>query len=69
MLLDLILFLKFHQSTLDGMRWVVESAIADLLHPLEEDLWIAATAIKHGLPILSNDGVFRRIKGLTVLPP
>ena len=35
----------------------------------DNDLWIAATAFRHGLPVLSNDGVFRRIKGLTVLPP
>jgi len=35
----------------------------------DNDLWIAATAMKYGIPILSNDGVFRRIKGVNALPP
>jgi hypothetical protein len=35
----------------------------------QNDIWIAATAIKFGIPVLSNDGLFRRIKGLSVLPP
>jgi predicted nucleic acid-binding protein len=35
----------------------------------QNDLWIAATAMKFGIPLLSNDRLFRRIKGLTVLPP
>lgn len=35
----------------------------------EPDLWIAATAIRFGMPLLTNDRNFRRVPGLIVLPP
>jgi tRNA(fMet)-specific endonuclease VapC len=35
----------------------------------ENDWWIAATAIRYGIPLLTNDAAFRRIRGLKVLPP
>jgi tRNA(fMet)-specific endonuclease VapC len=31
------------------------------------DLWIAALCIQHKLPLLTNDGGFDRIRGLTVI--
>jgi tRNA(fMet)-specific endonuclease VapC len=33
----------------------------------ENDLWIAAQAIEHGLPLATCDAHFNRVKGLTVL--
>ncbi|MDK3255196.1 PIN domain-containing protein [Blastococcus capsensis] len=41
-------------------------------HPLHAkdhtgDRWIAATAIHTGLPLLSNDGIFRDVPGLVLL--
>lgn len=35
----------------------------------DNDAWIAATAIRHGIPLLTNDRAFRLIPELTVLPP
>lgn len=35
----------------------------------ENDWWIAATALRFGIPLLTNDQAFRMIHGLTVLPP
>jgi predicted nucleic acid-binding protein len=37
-------------------------ALADQAH--NADRWIAATAIRLGLPLLSNDGIFRGVSGL-----
>ena len=34
----------------------------------DNDLWIAATALRYDIPLLTNDQPFRRIPGLTVLP-
>jgi tRNA(fMet)-specific endonuclease VapC len=34
----------------------------------DNDLWIAATAIRYGLPLLTRDSDFRRIRGLDCLP-
>lgn len=31
------------------------------------DRWIAATAIRWGLPLLSGDGIYRRAPGLNLL--
>ena len=33
----------------------------------ENDLWIAATAIYHGLPLVTRDRAFSRVPGLRVL--
>jgi predicted nucleic acid-binding protein len=33
----------------------------------ENDLWIAATALRHDLPLVSRDRVFIRVPGLRVL--
>ena len=33
----------------------------------ENDLWIAATAMRERLPLVSRDGAFRRVPGLQVL--
>src|SRR5437879_2783540 len=35
----------------------------------ENDLWIAATAKEHELPLLTSDDHFRRVPGITVLDP
>jgi tRNA(fMet)-specific endonuclease VapC len=37
-------------------------ALADQAH--NADRWIAATAIRLGLPLVSNDGIFRGVSGL-----
>lgn len=34
----------------------------------DNDWWIAATAVRHDIPLLTNDQAFRRIQALTVLP-
>ena len=31
------------------------------------DLWIAALCLQHGVPLLTNDGLFRDVKGLHVV--
>ena len=31
------------------------------------DRWIAATAVHHGLPLLSGDGIYAEVPGLTLL--
>jgi len=33
----------------------------------ENDLWIAAAALEHGLPLATRDAHFRHVPGLTVL--
>jgi tRNA(fMet)-specific endonuclease VapC len=33
----------------------------------ENDIWIAASALEHGLPIATRDEHFRHVSGLTVL--
>jgi tRNA(fMet)-specific endonuclease VapC len=33
----------------------------------ENDLWIAAVALEHGLPVATRDDHFNRVSGLTVL--
>jgi len=35
----------------------------------ENDWWVAATAIRYDIPLLTNDRAFRRVRGLRVLPP
>jgi tRNA(fMet)-specific endonuclease VapC len=35
----------------------------------ENDWWIATTAIRYSIPLLTNDAAFRRIRTLKVLPP
>ncbi|MBI4026981.1 MAG: type II toxin-antitoxin system VapC family toxin [Verrucomicrobia bacterium] len=34
----------------------------------DNDLWIAATALEYGLPLVSRDQHFHRVPGLSVLP-
>lgn len=41
-------------------------ALAGTLIP-ENDLWIAAVALEHGLPLATRDDHFNRVRGLTVL--
>lgn len=31
------------------------------------DRWIAATAVQHGLPLLSGDGIYRDVEGLDLM--
>jgi tRNA(fMet)-specific endonuclease VapC len=40
-------------------------ALSDKIH--DSDRWIAATAIRHGLPLISDDGIFREVPGLALL--
>ena len=35
----------------------------------ENDLWIAASAVEHDLPLLTSDGHFRRVSGIKILDP
>ena len=35
----------------------------------DNDIWIAAAAKEHDLPLLTNDAHFRRVDGITVLDP
>lgn len=39
-------------------------ALAQRAH--NADRWIAATAIRHDIPLVSNDGIFRDLPGLTL---
>ena len=41
-------------------------AVAGALIP-ENDIWIAACALEHGLPLATRDAHFARVPGLTVL--
>lgn len=40
-------------------------ALNDKIH--DSDRWIASTAIRYGIPLISDDGVFRGVPGLTLL--
>lgn len=40
-------------------------ALADKVH--DGDRWIAATAVRLGCPLVSHDGVFKGVPGLTLL--
>ncbi len=33
----------------------------------ENDMWIAATAMRHRLPLIANDNHFRNVEGLTLI--
>ena len=33
----------------------------------DSDRWIASTAIRYGIPLISDDGIFREVPGLTLL--
>lgn len=35
----------------------------------ENDLWIAATSLRHGVPLLTHDAHFSYVEGLTVVRP
>jgi predicted nucleic acid-binding protein len=35
----------------------------------ENDLWIAAAAKEHSIPLLTTDNHFRRVSGIVVLDP
>jgi predicted nucleic acid-binding protein len=39
-------------------------ALSQKVH--EADRWVAITAMRLGVPLVSNDGIFRGIPGLTV---
>jgi predicted nucleic acid-binding protein len=39
--------------------------LAQRIH--DADRWIAATALRLGIPLVSNDGIFDQVPGLTVL--
>ena len=61
--------------TLLGMDDETASAYADIRIALKRagtpiprnDLWIAASAIQYGLPVITRDSHFRRVAGLQVL--
>ena len=40
-------------------------ALSDKIH--DSDRWIAATAIRHGIPLISDDHIFREVPGLALL--
>jgi predicted nucleic acid-binding protein len=64
-----MLFLPILRSTVSiyiEIRRKLE--LANALIP-ENDLWIAAAAKEHGLPLLTTDNHFRRISGIAVLDP
>lgn len=39
--------------------------LSDKIH--DSDRWIASTAIRYNLPLISDDGIFRDVPGLTLL--
>ncbi len=39
-------------------------ALSQRVH--DADLWIAATAVRLGVPLVSNDGIFNRVPGLDI---
>lgn len=39
-------------------------ALSDKIH--DSDRWIAATAIRHGIPLISDDRIFREVPGLAL---
>ena len=40
-------------------------ALSGKIH--DSDRWIAPTAIRYGIPLISDDGIFRNVPGLTLL--
>lgn len=40
-------------------------ALSDKIH--DSDRWIAATAIRHGIPLISDDRIFREVPGLILI--
>ena len=40
-------------------------ALSEKIH--DSDRWIASTAIRYGIPLISDDGIFRNVPGLTLL--
>ena len=59
----------------DHLLWVharLRTACQRIGHPLHDkahngDLWIAASAAAHGLPLITDDGLFQGVPGLTVI--
>jgi predicted nucleic acid-binding protein len=49
-------------------KLVAESNAAGIELGCDNDWWIAATALRHEIPLLTNDQGFRRLPSLTVLP-
>lgn len=49
-------------------RCVAECTAVGIDLGCDNDWWIAATALRHDIPLLTNDQAFRRIPSLTVLP-
>jgi tRNA(fMet)-specific endonuclease VapC len=40
-------------------------SLSEKIH--DSDRWIASTAIRYGIPLISDDGIFRNVPGLTLL--
>ena len=58
-------------SDLIGMYAILRAACRRIVHALAQrehdaDRWIAATALQLGVPLISNDGVFRDAPGLVI---
>ena len=52
---------------------LLTAALRSRGHPLHAknhtgDRWIAATAVHHGIPLLSGDGIYADVPGLALLP-
>ena len=53
---------------LTARRWAqLKGALATAGTPIpDNDLWIAAVAVQHGLTLVTHDAHFSRVKGLSV---
>jgi len=66
---SILTFLPVTQATVSRyvqIRWGLE--FANAIIP-ENDMWIAATALEHELPILTTDAHFSRVGGIQVIHP
>jgi len=68
-LVSIMFFLPILRSTVSFYIEVRRSL--ELVHAIipENDLWIAATAKEHDLPLLTSDEHFSRVAGISVLNP
>ena len=65
--LQTVKLLSLTESTADRYA-IIKIELAQAGTPIpENDVWIAAHAIEHGLPLATRDEHFHRIAGLTVL--
>src|SRR5712691_4809427 len=68
-LLSIMFFLPILRSTVSFYIEVRHNLeLVNAIIP-ENDLWIAATAKEHDLPLLTSDDHFRRVSGITLLDP